>query len=115
MRGFGAINPDGRVWLGHWCRPTFALKAHCFRLAHVLTMGVLRDEGSLLSKLPFAAIIEMHTVKGMSSGSQPLSSSLLMYGRHIHVNASCLNMNPALYFLTRHSISGCAEPVHLNP
>lgn len=41
-------------------------KAHGFRLAPVFIMGGLGDEGSLLSKLPFAALTDTRTAKGMS-------------------------------------------------
>lgn len=64
-------------------------------------MGGLGAEGSLVSRLPFAATTDMHIAKGMSLVSQPLPSNLLKYGQHICIHVCCLKTIPVFTFPDR--------------
>lgn len=74
---------------------------HCLRLVCDFIMGGLGAEGSLVSRLPFAATTDMHIAKGMSLVSQPLPSNLLKYGQHICIHACCLKTIPVFTFPDR--------------
>lgn len=52
-------------------------RKYSVKLAHGFIRGGLRDEGTLLSKLPCAAVTDRHTAAEMSLALQPLPSNIL--------------------------------------